>query len=161
MSQSNDLINKLNLLQNDLNQFEQPDTKELCQEAIENHSNLKQKIYSITIEPIINDGRNLLKNLIGEDMQQQHQNNQNLLQAGARDSGYSGSSSSECNEKFNFDYFNEANKIKEPMELLRTSKQKLQSLWQQKKIKLEQCLQLRIFEQECNQVRKEKKKIFY
>ena len=38
------------------------------------------------------------------------------------------------------------------MEQLRLSKQKIQSLWQQKKLKLEQCLQLRVFEQDCNQV---------
>jgi hypothetical protein len=144
-----------------MNQFEQAETKELCQEEIQNHLNLKQKIYSITIDPILNEGRNLLKSLIGDDqqLQQHHQQQLSLIQtsAGARDSGYSGSSnessSSTSNEKFNYDYFNEANKIKEPMEYLRASKQKLQSLWQQKKIKLDQCLQLRIFEQECNQVR--------
>jgi hypothetical protein len=141
-----------------MNQFEQAESKELCQEEIQNHLNLKQKIYSITIDPILNEGRNLLKSLIGDDQQHNHQQQQqhSLIQtsAGARDSGYSGSSNeSSSNEKFNYDYFNEANKIKEPMEYLRASKQKLQSLWQQKKIKLDQCLQLRIFEQECNQVR--------
>ena len=152
--QSNELINKLNVIQLELTQFEQAETKELCQDAIQNHLNLKQKIYSITIDPLINEGRQLLKNLIGEDNIQQQQ--PNLLQAGTRDSGYSGSSNecSNTNEKFNFDYFNEANKIKEPMEHIRATKQKLQSLWQQKKIKLDQCLQLRIFEQECNQVHK-------
>ena len=154
LDQSGELINKLNLIQNELNQFEQAESRESCQDSIQNHLNLKQKIYSITIDPILNEGRNLLKSLIGDE-QQQH----SLIQtAGTRDSGYSGSSNestSTCsNEKYNFDYFNEANKIKEPMEYLRASKQKLQSLWQQKKIKLEQCLQLRIFEQECNQVRR-------
>jgi hypothetical protein len=52
-----------------LNLFEQPESKELCQ--IQNHLNLKKKINSITIDPLINEGLNLLKNLIGEDIQQQ------------------------------------------------------------------------------------------
>ena len=72
-----------------------------------------------------------------------------LVPGGTRDSGYSGSSES---EKFNYDYFGEASKIKEPIEQLRAAKQKVQGLWQQKKLKLEQCLQLRIFEQDCSQV---------
>ena len=106
-----------------MNQFEQAESKELCQEEIQNHLNLKQKIYSITIDPILNEGRNLLKSLIGDDQQHHHQQQHSLIQtsAGARDSGYSGSSnesSSSSNEKFNYDYFNEANKIKEPMEYL-------------------------------------------
>jgi hypothetical protein len=42
--------------------------------------------------------------------------------------------------------------IKEPMEQSRIAKKKVQNLWQQKKLKLEQCLQLRVFEQDCSQV---------
>ena len=45
-----------------------------------------------------------------------------------------------------------AGKIKEPMEQLRIGKQKVHNLWQQKKLKLEQCLQLRVFEQDCAQM---------
>lgn len=155
--QSSELINRLNQLQIELSIFEQAENKELCQEAIQIHTNLKQKIFSISIEPLVCEGRNLLKILCGNtnnDLNEQHNHHQqqhSLNIAGARDSGYSGSSN-ESNEKFNYDYFNEANKIKEPMEQLRISKQKLQSLWQQKKVKLEQCLQLRIFEQDCNQM---------
>lgn len=157
LEQSGELINKINSIQNELNQFEQGESRDVCHEAIQNHLNLKQKIYSISIDPLINEGKNLLKILIGDDVNiQQQLQQQSLLQtaAGTRDSGYSGSSGESTNEKYYFDYFNEAIKIKEPMEIMRAAKQKLQSLWQQKKIKLEQCLQLRIFEQECNQVRK-------
>jgi len=35
---------------------------------------------------------------------------------------------------------------------LRINKQKVHNLWQQKKLKLEQCLQLRVFEQDCAQM---------
>ena len=38
------------------------------------------------------------------------------------------------------------------MEQLRHVKQMVQTLWHQKKIKLEQVLQLRLFESECNQM---------
>jgi kalirin len=128
----------------ELSTFDQPDTKEACQEAIVAHTSTKQRIFGITIEHLINDGKNLLKSLIGH-----YENNEILLApGGTRDSGYSGSES----EKFNCDYFNEAGKIKEPMEQLRIGKQKVHNLWQQKKLKLEQCLQLRVFEQDCAQM---------
>lgn len=144
LKQSNDLLLKFGSLQIELSSFDQPDTKEACQEAIISHTNTKQRVFGITIEQLLVEGRNLLKVLIG------HDTNETLLLApgGTRDSGYSGSEP----EKFNFDYFNEAHKIKEPMELIRNSKQKVQGLWQQKKLKLEQCLQLRVFEQDCSQV---------
>lgn len=96
----------------------------------------------INIDQLINDGKSLLKSLIGND------DALLLAPGGTRDSGYSGSDS----EKFSCDYFNEAHKIKEPMEMLKISKQKVHTLWQQKKLKLEQCLQLRVFEQDCSQM---------
>jgi kalirin len=137
------MLSKFNALQIELSTFEQPDTKEACQEAIIAHTSTRQRVFSMNIEQLIADAKNLLKTLIG------HDNNEILLApGGTRDSGYSGSES----EKFNCDYFSEASKIKEPMEQLRVSKQKVQNLWQQKKLKLEQCLQLRVFEQDCSQV---------
>ena len=143
ISQANELLAKFNCLQIELSTFDQPDTKEACQEAIVAHTNTKQRIFGINIEQVIAEARQLLKILIGHDA-----NEIILAPGGTRDSGYSGSES----EKFSCDYFNEANKIKEPMEQMRLAKQKIQSLWQQKKLKLEQCLQLRVFEQDCNQV---------
>lgn len=134
---------KLNNLQIELSTFEQPDTQEACKEAIVAHASTKQRVFGINIEQLLSEARNLLKTLVGQDS-----NEILCAPGGTRDSGYSGSES----EKFNCDYFNEANKIKEPMEQLRSSKQKVQNLWQQKKLKLEQCLQLRIFEQDCAQV---------
>jgi kalirin len=143
LTQINELLIKFNSLQHELSAFEQPENKEACQESITAHLSTKQRIFGINIDQIINEGRLLLRMLVGNDS-----NEILLAPGGTRDSGYSGSES----EKFNCDYFNEASKIKEPIEQLRAAKQKIQNLWQQKKLKLEQCLQLRIFEQDCAQV---------
>jgi len=145
LNQANETLLKFGSLQIDLSTFDQPDTKEACQEAIIAHTNTKQRIFGINIEPLINEARQLLKILTGPE------NNNidiHLVPGGTRDSGYSGSEA----DKLSYDYFNEANKIKDPMEQLRVSKQKVQNLWQQKKLKLEQCLQLRNFEQDCAQM---------
>ncbi len=166
--QANDLLGRFNVLTIELNQFEQPETKESCQEAIVLHANSKQTVFSISIDALLNEGRQLLKILMGTNNNESIMiNNDNVTTTtaaatattasalqlpGTRDSGYSGSSSSELTEKFSLDYFNEAVKIKELMEQLRMYKQKVQNLWQQKKLKLEQCLQLRVFELDCCQV---------
>lgn len=141
LNQSTDLVSKLNVLQMELGSFDQPDTREACQEAIIAHNNTKQRVFGINVEQLINEGRSLLK-MLNQDVS--NANNELI-----RDSGYSDLSDA---GKFMNDYFGEAGKIREPIEQLRTAKQKISSLWQQKKLKLEQCLQLRIFEQDCNQV---------
>ncbi len=150
MHESNDLLNKFNSMHSELSVFEQPDTKEQCQEELGVHTNLKQKIFSISIEPIVNEGRDLLRALTG--VHDTGLDNQQLM-PGIRDSGYSDSINEiAAIDKFHYDYFNEAVRIKEPIEHLRVAKQKLQNVWQQKKIKLEQCLQLRLFEQDLSKV---------
>lgn len=157
------------MLQNELSIFEQSNTKEQCQDAINTHNNIKNKIYSINIEPLLNEGRLLVKQLTGVDLILEVSSSTSTLTStttinspGTRDSGYSAgssndpltSNSNEANNKFNLinDYFNESNKIRDHMEQLKTSKQKIQNLWQQKKLKLEQALQLKIFEYDFNQV---------
>lgn len=145
LNQTSDMLSKFAQLQIELSSFEQPETRETCQEAILVHANAKQRVFGINIEQLIGEGRSLLRALVGHES---HEMLLGLVPGGTRDSGYSGSES----EKFNYDYFGEASKIKEPIEQLRAAKQKVQGLWQQKKLKLEQCLQLRIFEQDCSQV---------
>lgn len=142
LNQSTDLLSKLNVLQMELGSFDQPDTREACQEAIIAHNNTKQRVFGINVEQLINEGRSLLRML-----------NQDGSNINSSSSG--GGSDLLLSEggKFMNDYFGEAGKIREPMEQLRSAKQKINTLWQQKKLKLEQCLQSRIFEQDCNQVR--------
>jgi hypothetical protein len=134
----------------ELSTFDQPDTREACQEAIMAHTNTKQRVFGINVDQLISEGRALLRALVGPGPPNETGVSGDV---GARDSGYSGTSNSGGDlDKLNCDYFGEASKLKEPIETLRTSKQKIHHLWQQKKLKLEQCLQLRIFEQDCNQV---------
>lgn len=156
MLQTKELLTKMTQLQSEFSQFEQAESKEQCQEAIQLHLNSKQRlISSLNIEPLVNEARNLLKSLSGNI------HLENLMQqpAGARDSGYSGSSEpssslslSSSISNHQFDAFNESARIKECMEQLRHGKQVVQNLWHQKKIKLEQAHQLRLYEFDCNQM---------
>jgi hypothetical protein len=144
LNQANELLLRFNSLQMELSSFDQPDTKEACQEAILNHASTKQRVFNMNIDQLTNEARYLLKMLIGPE---NHNIDLLIAPGGTRDSGYSGEP-----DRLSGDHFNEANKIREPMEQLRVARQKIQNLWGQKKMKLEQCLQLRNFEQDCCQM---------
>jgi hypothetical protein len=100
LSQSADLLALFAQLQSELSTFDQPDTKEACQDAMVTHTSTKQRTFSITIEQLLNDGKSLLKTLIGHDLMMVMSNNEI---GGTRDSGYSCSESSE--PKFFNDFF--------------------------------------------------------
>ena len=204
--QSNEMLGKLSALQIELSSFDQPDTKEACQDAIVAHTSTRQRVFGLNIDSLCSDARHLLALLGAGSNSSSNNSNDNgngnsidMLMPGAvgsssaRDSGYSGSSetaadassllsSSSTLAKFQhhhhhyaqhqrhqqhpqqqqqhlvgssggmLDHFNDSTRVKELADHLKIAKQKVQSVWQQKKLKLEQCLQLRIFEQDCTQM---------
>jgi hypothetical protein len=68
------------------------------------------------------------------------------------DSGYSGRESSSSNMACNPDMQGCIPQIMQLLDQVHSGQQQLLQLWQIKKVKLEQCLQLRIFEQDCEKV---------
>ena len=58
------MLSKFNALQIELSTFEQPDTKEACQDAIISHTSTKQRVFTMNIEILIAEDKHLLKNLI-------------------------------------------------------------------------------------------------
>ena len=68
------------------------------------------------------------------------------------DSGYSGRDSSASNMTCNPDMQSCIPQIMQLLDQVHSGQQQLLQLWQIKKTKLDQCLQLRLFEQECEKV---------
>ena len=69
------------------------------------------------------------------------------------DSGYSGRDSEASSVVANPDLQASVPQILQNLEAIRTSQQHLLQLWHHKKLKLDQCFQLRLFEQDCEKVR--------
>lgn len=69
------------------------------------------------------------------------------------DSGYSGRDSEASSTVSNPDLQAAVPQILHNLEAIRTSKNHLLQLWHHKKLKLDQCLTLRLFEQDCERVR--------
>ena len=72
------------------------------------------------------------------------------------DSGYSGRDSSASNMTCNPDMQSCIPQIMQLLDQVHSGQQQLLQLWQIKKAKLDQCLQLRLFEQECEKVNNNK-----
>ena len=68
------------------------------------------------------------------------------------DSGYSGRDSSASNMTCNPDMQSCIPQIMQLLDQVHSGQQQILQLWQIKKAKLDQCLQLRLFEQECEKV---------
>jgi triple functional domain protein len=69
------------------------------------------------------------------------------------DSGYSGRDSEASSGTTNPDLQASVPEILQHLEAARTAQQQLLSLWAHKKARLDQCFQLRLFEQDCDKVR--------
>jgi len=69
------------------------------------------------------------------------------------DSGYSGRDSEASNGISNPDLQASVPQILQQLDTIRTSHKHVLQLWQHKKLKLDQCFQLRLFEQDCEKVK--------
>jgi len=67
--------------------------------------------------------------------------------------GYSGRESEASSGSSNSDVQVAVKQILQNLKVVRSSKEQLVQLWNEKKLKLDQCFQLRLFEQDCEKVR--------
>lgn len=152
---SKETLHAYELLYNDLQQIDQSTNVARAQDAIETHMTIfKDQLSRINIDPLINDGQHLLNMLRGNN------ENDNYMIKTAQQRTYP------------LDYFDEARKISlvrskqfyfpkrwsvvvffKVMDNLRSAKERCFQLWHQKKNRLEQNLQLKLFEQDCDRVR--------
>ncbi|CAF3654452.1 unnamed protein product [Rotaria sp. Silwood1] len=133
---SKETLHAYELLYNDLQQTDLSNNVIRAQDAIETHMTVfKDQLSRVNIEPLINDGQHLLNMLKGNNLE-----NENLILKTHQQRTYP------------LDYFDEARKISLVMDNLRSAKERCFQLWHQKKNRLEQNLQLRLFEQDCDRV---------
>lgn len=148
---SKETLHAYELLYNELQQADLSNNVARAQDAIETHMTVfKDQLSRVNIEPLLNDGQHLLNMLRGTS------ENENLMLK------------SQQQRMYPLDYFDEARKISlvnlnprqnkililffKVMDNLRSAKERCFQLWHQKKNRLEQNLQLRLFEQDCDRV---------
>ncbi|BFZ15658.1 hypothetical protein BsWGS_18696 [Bradybaena similaris] len=122
-----DLLDKLDELGEILTNPELPDDLNGAQMVLEEHNHLKKRVTMAPVEQLAMEGHQILQRITGE---------------------YSGSSGRKYVISGNADFQSAVPQISQLLDNLQSTKQHLNQLWTVKKMRLEQCLQLRIFEED-------------
>ncbi|KAK6627030.1 hypothetical protein RUM43_003138 [Polyplax serrata] len=137
--QAADLLDRLDDLQEDLSRNDFADDIQGAKHSIDIHADMKKKIMKAPVEEIDMIGQRLLRRLSNEG-------------SSGYDSGYSGRDSEASSGSVNPDLQASVPQILQNLEAIRVSQQHLLQLWHHKKMKLDQCFQLRLFEQDCEKM---------
>ncbi|KAJ8019897.1 Triple functional domain protein [Holothuria leucospilota] len=124
-------------LQMEMTRIEYPSSIDEARRAIEEHMVAKKEISRLPLEQIQDEGQQMLSRICGNPS--------------TVDSGYSsrgGSIASTSSAIMNADFQNAGPHILHMLDSIGGSRQRLLKLWQKKSSTLEQCLQLRLYEQD-------------
>nr|XP_006819273.1 PREDICTED: kalirin-like [Saccoglossus kowalevskii] len=138
--QALDLLNRMENLRGELSDMDFPDDVQGAKEMIDEHANLKRRVLKAPVEYLETQGQRLIQRLCGVN-----------LEECTTDSGYSGSSSGST-ASANSDFQNVVPKISNLLENLHVTREELQKMWYSRKFKLDQCFQMRVFEQDCEKM---------
>ncbi|KAK5862600.1 hypothetical protein PBY51_017977 [Eleginops maclovinus] len=139
---------RLEELQETLSQRDLPRDLEGARRLMEEHSALKKRATKASVEELDAQGRRLLQRL-----QLQTAGGGSSSESGYRSGGASGDSN-DHHHGFNahVDIHNLVAKVTGLLDKLHGTRQNLQQLWHMRKLKLDQCFQLRLFEQDAEKM---------
>ncbi|XP_050733039.1 triple functional domain protein-like isoform X4 [Eriocheir sinensis] len=136
--QANELLDQLEDVRDELQQSDFADDVNGAKRAIERHKEMHQKVTGNMVHDL---------DLTGQRLLQRCRLNCDEGSSGY-DSGYSGRDSASSLILNNPDFQNSIPQILSLMESVHQAQQHVQQLWQHKKMRLDQCFQLRLFEQD-------------
>ncbi|XP_024083955.1 triple functional domain protein isoform X2 [Cimex lectularius] len=137
MWQASDLLDRLDDLQEDLSRNDFGEDVAGAKHGLDMHADMKKRIMKTPVEEIDKFGQRLLQRLSGDS-------------SSGYDSGYSGRESEAS--MTNPDLQASVPQILNNLDTIRSTQAHLLQLWQHKKLKLDQCFQLRLFEQDCEKM---------
>ncbi|XP_060654045.1 triple functional domain protein isoform X1 [Drosophila nasuta] len=156
--QAGDMADRIDDLQEDLNRNDFAEDVSLARHAIDHHNEMRKKITKLPIEDLDMQGKKLVTKI----------NMAAAANAGAAGQCTGGSAPSECSDSGtssagqqqnarvatnnNPDMSAAINKAMRQIDLIHTGQERLLMLWQHKKVKLDQCFQWRLFEQDCEKM---------
>ena len=130
--QSSDLLGRLDEMREDLNANDFADDVIMAKQAVDAHMEMRRRIVKIPVENMDSVGQRLLHRLSTSE----GNSSENLS----------------TNMAYNPDLQSSIPQIMHYLDQMHSGQQHLLHLWTIKKTKLEQCLQLRVFEQDCEKV---------
>ncbi|GAB6019934.1 hypothetical protein CHUAL_001465 [Chamberlinius hualienensis] len=140
-----DLLEKLDGIKKEMTRNDFADDVDGAEKMLEKHCEAKKKVVKAPVEDIDMEGQRLLQKL--NCLTTESGSSGNVSTGSGYDSGYS--AGRDC-VLSSVDFQQTVQQVMQLLETVHTTRQHLQQLWQMKKLKLEQCFQLRHFEQEAN-----------
>ncbi|EDS35252.1 guanine-nucleotide-exchange-factor [Culex quinquefasciatus] len=134
--QASDILDRIDDLQEDLQHSDFPEDVNSAKHSSEAHNEMKRKVLKLPIEDLDLQGQKLL----GKFTSYSNRNDESC---------HSTSSPSKCH---NPDISSALNQVLQQLETVRNAQQQLLNMWQHKKTTLDQCFQLRLFEQDCEKM---------
>ncbi|XP_030560757.1 triple functional domain protein isoform X1 [Drosophila novamexicana] len=157
--QAGDMADRIDDLQEDLNRNDFAEDVSLARHAIDHHNEMRKKITKLPIEDLDMQGKKLLTKI----------NMAAATNAGTAGQCAGGAATSDCSDSGtssagqqqpgtrsaghnNPDMSAAINKALRQIDLIHSGQERLLMLWQHKKVKLDQCFQWRLFEQDCEKM---------
>ncbi|XP_023330642.1 triple functional domain protein isoform X4 [Eurytemora carolleeae] len=138
--QSSELLDRMEDMREDLNHNDFADDVNGAKKSMDLHNESKKKIHKVPVENIDGMGQRLLQRL-------------STCEGGnSYDSGYCGRDSTASNMTLNPDLQVAIPQIMQLLDQVHSGQQQLLQLWKVKRNKLDHCLQLRMFEQDCEKM---------
>lgn len=137
--QVGDMLDRIDDLQEDMSRSDFAEDVNGAKHGIDHHNDMKKKILKLPIEDIDVQGQKLLTKL-GADSNR------------SDDASHSSQMNANRPMPNNPDLAAMFNQVLQQLDSVHKAQQHLLTVWQHKKTKLDQCFQLRLFEQDCEKV---------
>lgn len=146
--QASDIGDRIEDFQEDLQHFDLSEDVNGAKHQIDNHNDMKRKILKL---PIQDDLDALGQKLLGKLTQYMNRSDGSNVSTPTSSNQQASNGASSPNS-VNPDINDTISQVLQHLETSRNTQQQLLILWQQKKLKLDQCFQLRLFEQDCEKM---------
>lgn len=140
--QASDIGDRIEDFQEDLQHFDLAEDVNGAKHHIDNHNDMKRKILKLPLDDLDALGQKLL----GKLTQYMNRSDGSNVSTPTNQQASNGATSP------NPDINETINQVLQHLETSRNTQQQLLILWQQKKLKLDQCFQLKLFEQDCEKM---------
>lgn len=148
MEKTLDVLDKVDDLQEDISSADVAEDSGGAKHRVDNHNAMKHKILKLPIDELELMSQKLINKLTNSS-----RTDEANAATGTSSTGSGGGSNSTTNVKeTNPDVAASLNQVLQQLDSVRNAQQQLLNMWQHKKIKLDQCFQLRLFEQDCEKM---------
>lgn len=153
--QVGDMLDRIDDLQEDLARSDFADDVNGAKSGIDHHSDMKKRILKLPIEELDLQGKKLINKLSGgESRTDNPAAAAAAAAAGGGDQSHASNAQSPRQQQIptNPDVAAMLNQVLQQLDSVHKGQQHLLTVWQHKKNKLDQCFQLRLFEQDCEKM---------